>query len=141
MLVGANMVGLSQPATQSPGAVWEVRIKGVYDGDTIRFEAPSLPTPLDAMKVRVRGIDTPELGPKAKCQSENNRAAAAKARLVQLIGKATTAQLTNFEWDKYGGRVVADVKVNGVDVRNIMITEGFAAPYTGKGPKTDWCKK
>jgi endonuclease YncB( thermonuclease family) len=52
-------IGLATP--QLP-AIWEVKVVGVYDGDTIRVDVPQMPEPLNHMKVRVRGIDTPELG-------------------------------------------------------------------------------
>ena len=50
-------------AADAGAADYEWRIVGVVDGDTIRVEAaPDLPPELARLKVRVRGIDTPEKG-------------------------------------------------------------------------------
>ena len=44
-------------------ADYEWRIVGVVDGDTIRVDAtPDLPPALARLKVRLRGVDTPEKG-------------------------------------------------------------------------------
>lgn len=126
--------GRSDPST------WTVKITKVYDGDTFNFEAPMLPTPLQNMKVRIRGIDAPEKGGRAKCQSEKDKATKAYEKLMKLKGTSIWAELSNLRWDKYGGRVVADVKLNGVDVKTEMLKEHLAVEYSGYGKKQDWCE-
>jgi endonuclease YncB( thermonuclease family) len=42
-------------------------------------------------------------------------------------------------WDKYGGRVLGDVIVDGKSLRNLLITQGPAREYYGD-KKQSWCK-
>lgn len=114
-------------------------IASAVDGDTIKTKV-NLPTPLNVVSIRIRGIDTPEKGKKAKCEKEAALAEKASASTTALIGKNTTMIVTNYQWDKYGGRIVGNVMINGKDVAQNLLDNGLAAPYTGKGSKPDWCK-
>jgi endonuclease YncB( thermonuclease family) len=42
------------------------------------------------------------------------------------------------EWDKYGGRVIGDIMVDGASLRTMLIREGLAREYFGEA-KTSWC--
>lgn len=111
----------------------------VIDGDTIQTMFTSLPYPLSNVKIRILGIDTPEKGYLAKCEQEKILGLAATVKLAELMGTTPTMQLKNFKYDKYGGRVLAYVLVDGVDVGARMIDLELARPYDG-GKKSDWCK-
>ena len=37
-------------------------------------------------------------------------------------------------------RVLGRLYVDGVDVGDILISEGLAVPYNGKGRRRDWCQ-
>ena len=37
-------------------------------------------------------------------------------------------------------RVLAVLQINGCDVAEILIGEGHAVVYYGRGPRMDWCK-
>jgi micrococcal nuclease len=103
----------------------------VIDGDTIVVESELL----SVGHVRLYGIDAPELaGP---CQQERDQAAAAKAKLEQLIKLGTHLQLQGPSRDKYG-RVVATVLLGGKDVGQELIAAGLARPYFG-GTRQTWC--
>ncbi len=118
-------------------------IISVYDGDTIKTSFGNrLPSPLNKVSVRIRGIDTPERGWRAKCEKEANLAEQAKQYLTDLIKttNATKIKVENFKWDKYGSRILADVKIRGIDVASYLMSKGVAVPYSGSGPKFDWCK-
>lgn len=117
---------------------YELPIRYVYDGDTILLKEPALPAPLSNVSIRLRGIDTPEL--RGKCEAEVLKAYAAKQHLKSLIGMSKTVTLTNYKWDKYGGRIDADLIVNGINLSDAMINSGYAVAYLGFGVKTDWCK-
>ena len=114
-------------------------IRGVADGDTIKTTL-KLPCPLCMASVRIRGIDTPESNFLAKCPLEKEKGLAAKTYLTNAIAGRTEMTARNIKWDKYGGRIDAVVEINGVDIGADMINKGFARPYTGAGPKSDWCK-
>jgi len=115
-------------------------IRGLADGDTIKTVLP-LQCPLCNVSIRILGIDTPEKGKMAKCSKEAELAVQARKTLENLIAKQETMVIKNFKWDKYGGRIDANVEVNGVDIGKSMIEKGVAKPYTGSGPKPNWCTK
>ncbi len=124
---------------QKPGVTYDAVITRVIDGDTVAFQAPFLPAPLKPeLSIRVFGVDTPEKGFRAQCESENARGQAATAFTKQAIAQSTTRQIVLMDWDKYGGRVLGDVLLNGQSLRQMLIANGFAREYYGEA-KTSWC--
>jgi endonuclease YncB( thermonuclease family) len=124
---------------QKEGVTYNVTITRVVDGDTVAFQALWLPDPLKKeLSVRVFGVDTPEKGHRAKCPSEAARGQEASAFTKQMVEKATTRQLVLMDWDKYGGRVLGDVLLNGQSLRSMLIQQGYAREYYGEA-KTSWC--
>lgn len=116
---------------------YEYQVTGVYDGDTFYINMPGLPVELQKIGVRVRGIDTPEM--RSKCPAEAHNAQAAKAFTQRAIASARgRVTLQGLKWDKYGGRVDADVYINGQKLSDMMITRGYARPYNG-GKRAGWC--
>lgn len=116
----------------------EMPIKKVIDGDTISSEL-NLPCPLCLASVRILGIDTPESNFLAKCPKEKALGLEAKAVVKKLVGDNKKMTVRNVKWDKYGGRINGYVEVNGVDIGKTLIERGLARPYTGIGPKSNWC--
>jgi endonuclease YncB( thermonuclease family) len=111
-------------------------VNAVVDGDTLDVTA-HVWLGLDVTsRVRIRGIDTPELH--SRCAQEKALAEQARTKLIRLVGDSV--QLSAVAWDKYGGRVDATV-VNGAgaDLAAAMIATGLAHPYDGKGERADWC--
>ena len=134
-LVLTGTSAASAPLSQSR---YDYAVTGIYDGDTFYIEMPGLPPELRRIGVRVRGIDTAEM--KGKCQGEKSTAAGAKAfttRIIKQAGNKVTLQ--GLKWDKYGGRVDADVYVGGQKLSDMMITRGYARPYMG-GKRAGWCE-
>jgi micrococcal nuclease len=124
---------------QRPGVIYDAIITRVIDGDTVAFRADFLPAPLKPeLSIRVFGVDTPEKGHRAQCESENARGQAASAFTKQVIAQATQRQIVLIDWDKYGGRVLGDVLLNGQSLRQMLIANGFAREYYGEA-KTSWC--
>lgn len=118
-------------------ANYKWKVTDVVDGDTINIEMRKLPKEL-SMKVRVYGIDTPEHGWRAKCDSERELAKQAKEFTAKLINDAKKVYFTDVKWDKYGGRIVAKVFVDGNDLSQMLISNGLAKPYFGD-KKSSWC--
>jgi len=124
----------------------------VMDGDTIRTDMSSrLPDPLGKIKIRINGIDTPEMPAKsyattgklnrAKCIQEAELALEAKEFVEMIAIGHRKMKVDNFIWGAYGGRIVADVKIGGVDVAAALLDAGLAVPYDGKAAKSqDWCQ-
>ena len=124
---------------QRPGVAYDAVITRVIDGDTVAFQADFLPAPLKKeLSIRVYGVDTPEKGHRAACASEAQRGEAASAFTKQVIAQATQRQVVLMDWDKYGGRVLGDVLLNGQSLRVMLIQNGFAREYYGEA-KTSWC--
>jgi endonuclease YncB( thermonuclease family) len=124
---------------QRPGVTYDAVITRVIDGDTVAFQADFLPAPLKKeLSIRVFGVDTPEKGHRAQCASEAQRGEAASAFTKQMIANSQQRQVVLMDWDKYGGRVLGDVILNGVSLRQQLITNGFAREYYGEA-KTSWC--
>jgi len=129
---------LAQPK-QKPGVTYDAVITRVIDGDTVAFQADFLPAPLKKeLSIRVYGVDTPEKGFRAQCASEAQRGEAASAFTKQMIASSQQRQVVLMDWDKYGGRVLGDVILNGVSLRQQLIANGFAREYYGEA-KTSWC--
>lgn len=124
---------------QKTGVTYDVKLTRVIDGDTVAFEAPFLPDPLKKeLSIRVFGVDTPEKGHRAKCPAENQRGLAATEFTKKMISQARQTQVVLMDWDKYGGRVLGDVLLNGQSLRMMLINNGFAREYYGEA-KTSWC--
>lgn len=117
----------------------EVIAISVYDGDTFKTRLPSLPLPLAEVSVRILGIDTPELGFRAKCQQEQRLGLKAKKFLQKLLPTNSLVVLSNYQWDKYGGRILAEVTVNHINVGEELLKQHLAVPYLGQGPRHAWC--
>lgn len=119
--------------------VYDFKVTRVVDGDTVEFAAPFLPAPLKPkLAVRVYGVDTPEKGSRAKCESEAKRGADATAFTKKVITEAKTARVALISWDKFGGRVLGDIILDGQSLRALLIQNGFAREYYGDA-KQSWC--
>lgn len=98
----------------------------VHDGDTIRCGGE---------RVRLWGMDAPELSGSPRCRYDQGWACeaamawgdAARRRLVQLT--AGHVACTPVDRDRYG-RVVARCTSAGVDVGGRLVAEGLARDYT-----------
>jgi endonuclease YncB( thermonuclease family) len=132
------LLAFAQPK-QRPSVIYDAVITRVIDGDTVAFQADFLPAPLKKeLSIRVYGVDTPEKGFRAKCPSEAARGEAASAFTKNAIAISTTRQIALIDWDKYGGRVLGDVILNGQSLRQQLIANGFAREYYGEA-KQNWC--
>ena len=139
LLLLVPCLALAQPK-QKPGVTYDAVITRVIDGDTVAFQADFLPAPLKKeLSIRVYGVDTPEKGFRAQCASEAQRGEAASAFTKQMIANSQQRQVVLMDWDKYGGRVLGDVILNGVSLRQQLIANGFAREYYGEA-KTSWCQ-
>jgi endonuclease YncB( thermonuclease family) len=124
---------------QKEGVTYNATLTRVIDGDTVAFQALWLPEPLKKeLSIRVYGVDTPEKGHRAQCPKENERGQAASAFTKKMVEQSTTRQVVLMSWDKYGGRVLGDVLLNGQSLRSMLIQQGHAREYYGEA-KTSWC--
>jgi endonuclease YncB( thermonuclease family) len=121
------------------GVLYDAQIIRVTDGDTVVIAAPFLPKPLKPeLAVRVYGVDTPEKGFRGQCDSEKARGEAASVFTKGLINTSQQRQVILYSWDKFGGRVLGDLILNGQSLRAQLIANGFAREYYGDA-KQSWC--
>lgn len=130
------MFGFASAAYANP---YDMKVTKVTDGDTIRVEAPwVLPELGDSIAIRILGIDTPEKGGRAKCEAEAALGAEATEFAKSVIAVGDVVQVDVLQWDKFGGRINADVYVDGENFAQMQIERGLAVPYDG-GTKDSWC--
>jgi len=140
LIILALLPCLAFAQKQKDGVTYDAVITRVIDGDTVAFQAPFLPAPLkQELSIRVFGVDTPEKGFRAKCPSEDVRGQAASAFTKAQINASSKRQIILMDWDKYGGRVLGDVLLDGKSLRMMLIQNGYAREYYGEA-KTSWCE-
>ena len=116
------------------------KVLRVIDGDTVEIEAPYLPAPLKpSLSIRVFGVDTPEKGFRAQCEDEANLGKKATEFTTAKVQNAADIKVSIVQWDKFGGRVLGDLMIDGHSLTEMLIEEGYARPYHGE-KKQSWCE-
>jgi endonuclease YncB( thermonuclease family) len=139
LLLAVPVLAFAQGKMPKNSATYDAQIIRVSDGDTIVIAAPFLPAPLKPqLAVRIFGVDTPEKGHRAQCPQENERAQLASKFTTQAIQSAKQHQVVLYGWDKFGGRVLGDILVDGQSIRQGLIANGLAREYYGDA-KQSWC--
>jgi endonuclease YncB( thermonuclease family) len=105
----------------------------VYDGDTIHIAAFTFNKPFK-WKLRLRGIDTPELRTK-NIQEKELGYEAKKALSDKILGKILWIE--DIKYDKYG-RLLGTIYLDDENICDWMVAEGHAIKYDG-GTKNKWC--
>lgn len=124
---------------QPQGVTYDAQILRINDGDTVVIAAPFLPAPLKPeLAVRIYGVDTPEKGHRAQCAGEDQRGKAATEFTKNLVNQSQQRQVVLYAWDKFGGRVLGDIILNGQSLRAQLIKNGYAREYFGDA-KQSWC--
>ena len=137
LLLTFSTYALAQKTPQ--GVTYDANILKVSDGDTVVIAAPFLPSPLKPqLAIRIYGVDTPEKGFRAKCPQEDARGKAATEFTTALVSKSQKRQVTLYDWDKFGGRVLGDIILDGKSLREQLISNGYARAYFGE-QKQSWC--
>ena len=102
----------------------------VVDGDTFEARVHLWPGLSITTRVRLRGIDTPEM--KGRCMDERIKAEQARDALRAILeqGEVVIARVT---LDKYGGRVLADAATYATaDIAASMLETGLARRYESR---------
>jgi endonuclease YncB( thermonuclease family) len=119
--------------------IYDIKITRVIDGDTVAFEASWLLPPLKPeLSIRVYGVDTPEKSFRGACDKEKTLGEIASKFTKDQIAKGKKFQLALIGWDKYGGRVLGDLLIDGHSLREMLIIKGYAREYYGD-KKVSWC--
>jgi endonuclease YncB( thermonuclease family) len=128
----------ARPATAAParGGTHPADVLRVIDGDTFEARVHLWPGLDVTTKIRLRGIDAPEL--KARCPAERAMAEAARDALADMLAEGAVG-ISAVTPDKYGGRVVADAATRSVgSVSAELQAQGLARSYGG-GRRRGWC--
>lgn len=117
------------------------KVVDVYDGDTITviFLLNGNKDSPFKIKIRILGIDTPEIRTK---NPEEKRAAIVVRDYVKnmLLNQIITLEIK--KWDKYGGRLDGNIYVNNPYGNNFSLADhliniNYAKNYDGSGKK-EW---
>ena len=132
------LVPLSVVGTDSNyGDLTVIRLVRVYDGDTFYVDIDELHDLIGKnILIRLRGVDTPEVGHRSKCEEE--KILGNKAR-VFVKDRLTDAEiiLLNIDRGKYF-RIIADVTYDGIDLATELLKAGHGRKYDG-GKRSGWC--
>jgi len=125
------------PATAPIRGSHAAEVLRVVDGDTFEARVRVWPGMDVTTKVRLRGIDAPEL--KARCGEEYAKAQSAREALAAMLAEGDV-RVGNVGLDKYGGRVLADASTRSTpDVSRALLGAGLARSYSG-GKRETWCQ-
>jgi len=120
----------------SAGGRHAVDVLRTIDGDTFEAKVHLWPGLDMVTRVRLRGIDAPEL--KAACADEWRRAQSASAALRKLLAEGEVT-IFNIGPDKYNGRVVADAATRLTpNISDALLNAGHVRRYNG-GHRNGWC--
>ena len=134
-LTAAASVDYLRRNDRIPGPVPALVLR-VIDGDTIAVRARIWIGQSVDTRVRIVGVDTPEL--RSECALEIELAAAARELVVEALGDQPVT-LRDVRYDKFGGRVLARVEsYTGEDIARLLIAAGLGRPYDG-GKRAAWC--
>jgi endonuclease YncB( thermonuclease family) len=136
----------SQNSPWNTNVVWQragdpsvrhpVDVIRTIDGDTFEARVHLSPGLDVTTRVRLRGIDAPELH--AQCEKEFRMAEAASRALQRLLAEGEVT-IYNIGPDKYQGRVDADVVTKWTpNVSSALLAGGYARAYDG-GHRSGWC--
>lgn len=134
-LLAAAITAGSSAREPLPGPV-PARVLQVIDGDTIAVKARIWLNQELETRVRLAGVDAPELA--GRCERERALAARARAFLEAML-EGGEVVLSQIQYGKFAGRVVARVEtLSGEDLSAALLAAGLARPYAG-GARTPWC--
>lgn len=125
------------PVVPASRTGYPAHVLRVFDGDTFEARVNAWPGLEVSTKVRLRGVDAPELR-SARCAGELAKAQAARDALAAILTEGAVA-VSHVTLDKYGGRVVADASTRSTaDVAAALLRAGHVRPYGG-GKREGWC--
>lgn len=108
----------------------------VHDGDTLTVRARIWLGQEVVVRVRIAGVDAPELH--GKCRRETRMAVIARDTLAGWIGGGPLT-LSDLHYGKYAGRVIAVVTLpDGRNAAEALIAAHLARAYHG-GKRANWC--
>ena len=118
-------------------------VRYVTDGDTINVQVAKSQwiAPHGRLSIRISGIDSPEKARvNAKCdrEFELGKTATEYAKSLMPVGSIVRfyPSATRDKYSRVDARVLLP---DGRDVGQLMMAGGYAKPWSGRGPKPNWC--
>lgn len=109
------------------GAEYSALCVRCLDGDSIKVRwADDLLEIHGPWRVRIARMDAPELG-----RPVSAAGLASWEALKGLVWHRVVVVIPRLRWPDLYGRMIADVRVDGRDVANLMMSAGFAVRYVG----------
>lgn len=117
-----------------PGPI-PAEVVEVIDGDTIAVRAHIWPGHSVETRVRLAGIDAPEIR-RPDCEAERTLGRQAGQAVAELLPPGRAVSLYEIELGSFAGRVVARLQTReGEDLGAWLGARGLAQPYG----RSDWC--
>ncbi|WP_135448968.1 MULTISPECIES: thermonuclease family protein [Tabrizicola] len=134
-------VDVTSHQTIFPGP-YDAEVVQVIDGDTLEVIVALWPGLRAEYRVRVRGIDAPELYRPA-CREEAELAEVARQQAERLYPPGTAVQLRDVSYDAFAGRVVADIRRWRTDrwlpLGKELMDRGLAVEWDPRQSAFVWC--
>jgi endonuclease YncB( thermonuclease family) len=117
---------------------YEWKVIRAVDGDTVEIQVDFLPSELgNKLHIRIWGVDTPEKGFRAHSEHEKELGLKASEFTKNAIANAKEIKINLIMWDKFGGRVLGDLIIDGKSLRQLLLDNGYAREYYGD-KKESW---
>ena len=117
---------------------YEWKVVRAIDGDTVEVQVDFLPSELgNKLHIRIWGVDTPEKGFRAQSEHEKELGLKASEFTKNAIANAKEIKVSLIMWDKFGGRVLGDLIIDGKSLRQLLLDNGYAREYYGD-KKQSW---
>jgi micrococcal nuclease len=118
-----------------PGPI-PATVQKVIDGDTLEVLAHIWPGLATRARVRLAGIDAPELS--SPCPAARAKAAQAREVLANAVA-SVPLRLMRIRPEHAYGRILADVQLaDGSDLGELLLRVGLAKPFKSR-VRCDWC--
>ena len=138
---GMAQVDVTSRQTIFPGP-YDAEVVSIIDGDTLEVTVALWPGLRAEYRVRVRGIDAPELYRPA-CREEAELAETARQQAERLYPPGTPVQLRDVSYDAFAGRVVADIRRWRTDrwlpLGKELTDRGLAVAWEPHQSAFNWC--
>lgn len=135
----ALIAATSLAAVSTWAADYDWPVVRVIDGDTVEVDASAdIPAELAAIRVWLRGVDTPETW-KPECKAERQAGKAATAFTEAAIEAVGIVVVRDPAWGKWGGRVIASLVLDGRTLSRMLIEAGHGRDYDG-GKRQSRCR-
>ena len=140
-LLVAVAIAYGDPSEKQPRHIVPIKLIHAIDGDSYRVVVTPWPGQHNEAILRLMGWDAPESTWRAACDAEGRLGVRATEVADSLVRASHVRELVSPSWDKYGGRVLGTLLLDGEDIGKQLAARGLLKEYTGKGSKPDWCGK